>query len=71
MKGKEDSSSACHGVSGPKAWPETAGGVGRGPQLLGDLVHGGRAFERARCHSEPPAGSPWASHPGVGVSSSI
>ncbi len=41
MKGNDASSSACHGVSGPKAWPgHLEAPPVEGDQLLGDLVHG-------------------------------
>ena len=40
--GNDDSSSACHGVSGPKAWPgHLEAPPVQGDQLLGDLVDGG------------------------------
>ena len=40
--GNDDSSSACHGVSGPKACPvHLEPAAVQGHQLLGDLVHGG------------------------------
>ena len=42
MNGKDVSSSACHGVSGPKAWPvDLEPPAVEGHQLLGDLVDGG------------------------------
>ena len=55
-KGNEDSSSACQGVSGPKALPSTSRRRRyRATSSSAISWTAARALERARCHSEPPS----------------
>ncbi len=54
--GNDDSSSACHGVSGPKAWPETSSRRRyRATSSSAISCTAARARDRAFCHSEPPS----------------
>ena len=54
-KPKDDSISACHGVSGPKAWPATARRRRyRSTSSSATSPAAARARARVRCQSAPP-----------------
>ena len=73
MNGNDDSNSACHGVSGPKAWPVTwSRRRYSATNSSATSCTAARALDRAFCHSDPPSRlTVGESPPAYGVSSSI